>query len=160
MRSDASLVLSAPNNLVSRSPGDAMNDFDPAMAVLVVDDYASMRGILCSLLNKLGLANVGNASNGLEALTKMRESKYSLVLSDWHMEPMSGVEFLSYIRAEAALTSTPVIMVTADAKADGEAMKAGASAFIVKPFNVEALREKIKEALAHVERHRINIIDV
>ena len=118
---------------------------DKSMNVLVVDDYKTMVRIIQNLLKQLGFDNVDEASNGQEALQKMRIHKYGLVISDWNMEPMTGYELLQSVRADEALKATPFIMVTAESKTENviAAKKAGVNNYIVKPFNAETLRQKM-----------------
>ncbi|WP_420102968.1 response regulator [Bosea sp. (in: a-proteobacteria)] len=119
---------------------------DPAMPILVVDDYQTMIRIIRNLLRQLGFENVDDASDGSAAIEKMRDKRYGLVISDWNMEPMSGIELLQRVRDEEALASTPFIMVTAESKTENvvAAKKAGVSNYIVKPFNAQTLRSKIE----------------
>jgi two-component system chemotaxis response regulator CheY len=119
---------------------------DFSMPVLVVDDYKTMIRIIRNLLKQLGFENVDEAADGTEALSKMRERGYGLVISDWNMEPMTGYELLKQVRADEALGTTPFIMVTAEAKSENviAAKKAGVSNYIVKPFNAQTLKGKIE----------------
>jgi two-component system, chemotaxis family, chemotaxis protein CheY len=118
---------------------------DKSMNVLVVDDYKTMVRIIQNLLKQLGFNNVDEASNGQEALQKMRLHKYGLVISDWNMEPMTGYELLQSVRADDDLKGTPFIMVTAESKTENviAAKKAGVNNYIVKPFNAETLKQKM-----------------
>jgi two-component system, chemotaxis family, chemotaxis protein CheY len=117
--------------------------------VLVVDDYQTMIRIIRNLLKQLGFENVDEASDGAEALSKMREKKYGLVISDWNMEPMTGYELLREVRADEVLKPTPFIMVTAESKTENviAAKKAGVNNYIVKPFNVQTLKSKMASVL-------------
>jgi two-component system chemotaxis response regulator CheY len=119
---------------------------DLSMPILVVDDYNTMIRIIRNLLRQLGFENVDDASDGSIALAKMRDKHYSLVISDWNMEPMSGYELLKRIRSDPQLTATPFIMVTAESKTENviAAKMAGVSNYIVKPFNADTLRTKIE----------------
>jgi len=119
------------------------------MNVLVVDDYQTMRRILRSLLQQLGFNNVEDAADGGSALRKLRDSRFGLVISDWNMEPMSGLQLLKEVRADDKLSKTPFIMVTAESKTENvvAAKGAGVSNYIVKPFNAETLKKKISEIL-------------
>ena len=117
---------------------------DTTMPVLVVDDYKTMVRIIRSLLKQLGFDDVDEASDGREALAKMRRRRYGLVISDWNMEPMSGYQLLKEIRADADLARTPFIMVTSESRAGNlAARKAGVNDCIVKPFNAQTLKGKI-----------------
>lgn len=118
---------------------------DYAMPVLVVDDYKTMIRIIRNLLKQIGFDDVDEAADGSEALTKMREKRYGLVISDWNMDPMTGYELLKEVRADEKLARTPFIMVTAESKTENviAAKKAGVNNYIVKPFNAQTLKSKI-----------------
>lgn len=120
------------------------------MKVLVVDDYATMRRIIRNQLNQLGYNDIDEAGTGEDALTKLREAHYNLVISDWNMEPMSGYDLLRKVRSDQKLKDTTFIMITAEAKAENTiaAKEAGADNYLLKPFNAGALGEKIGTALA------------
>ncbi|ESQ87716.1 chemotaxis protein CheY [Asticcacaulis sp. AC460] len=122
---------------------------DMSMPVLVVDDYKTMLRIISNLLKQLGFENVEEASDGTEALDKMKKSNYGLVISDWNMEPMTGYELLLKVRADDGLKRTPFIMVTAESKTENviAAKKAGVNNYIVKPFNAATLKQKITAVL-------------
>ena len=122
---------------------------DTTMDVLIVDDYATMLRIVRSLLKQIGFTNVDEATDGAQALQKMRLKKYGLVISDWNMEPMTGIELLREVRQDPNLKATPFIMVTAESKTENvvEAKKAGVSNYIVKPFNSDTLKGKITGVL-------------
>jgi len=89
--------------------------------------------------------------DGAEALAKLRSGSYGLVISDWNMAPMTGLQLLQEVRADAKLKATPFIMITAESKTENvvAAKQAGVSNYIVKPFNAETLREKIEKVLGH-----------
>jgi two-component system chemotaxis response regulator CheY len=124
---------------------------DKAMKVLIVDDYKTMLRIIRNLLKQIDFNNVDEASDGAEALGKLRAGGFGLVISDWNMQPMTGLQLLQEVRADARLKGLPFIMVTAESKAENVvvAKQAGVSNYIVKPFNAETLREKIEKVLAH-----------
>ena len=123
---------------------------DTTMSVLVVDDYKTMIRIIRNLLKQIGFEDVDEASDGTEALSKMKERKYGLVISDWNMEPMTGYELLKEVRSDATLNRTPFIMVTAESKTENviAAKKAGVNNYIVKPFNAQTLKAKIDAVFA------------
>uniref|UniRef100_A0A2A4YSL8 Two-component system response regulator n=1 Tax=OCS116 cluster bacterium TaxID=2030921 RepID=A0A2A4YSL8_9PROT len=116
-----------------------------AMEVLVVDDYKTMIRIIRNLLKQLGFENIDDAADGAEALGKLKEKSYGLIISDWNMEPMTGYELLKEVRADDVLAKTPFIMVTAESKTENviAAKKAGVNNYIVKPFNAATLKSKI-----------------
>ena len=118
---------------------------DPNMKILVVDDMVTMRRIVKNILKQLGFANLEEAENGQEALQKLRADSYGFVVSDWNMPVMTGIDMLRAIRADEKLKTTPVLMVTAEAQQSNliEAVQAGVSNYIVKPFTAETLQEKI-----------------
>ncbi|GGF47619.1 response regulator [Azorhizobium oxalatiphilum] len=124
---------------------------DLTMPVLVVDDYKTMVRIIRNLLKQIGFEDVDEASDGTEALAKLKERKYGLVISDWNMEPMTGYELLKRVRDDADLSDIPFIMVTAEAKSENviAAKKAGVSNYIVKPFNAQTLKGKIDTVFEH-----------
>jgi len=122
---------------------------DLSMPVLVVDDYQTMIRIIRNLLNQLGFKNIEEAKDGKQALEKLNAGKFGLVISDWNMEPMTGYELLQQVRASEKLKATPFIMVTAESKTENviAAKKAGVNNYIVKPFNAETLKGKLKAVL-------------
>jgi two-component system chemotaxis response regulator CheY len=119
------------------------------MPILVVDDYNTMRRIVRNLLKQLGFDNTDEAADGSEALKKLREKPFAMVISDWNMEPMSGMELLKQVRADEKLKMLPFIMVTAESKPENviAAKQAGVSNYIVKPFNAETLKTKLVSVL-------------
>ncbi|MGL4442635.1 MAG: response regulator [Alsobacter sp.] len=119
---------------------------DSSTPILVVDDYQTMIRIIRNLLKQLGFEDVDDATDGVEAMSKLRQRKYGLIISDWNMEPMTGFELLKTVRSDDALKTTPFIMVTAESKTDNviAAKKAGVNSYIVKPFNAQTLRTKIE----------------
>nr|WP_246056879.1 response regulator [Emcibacter nanhaiensis] len=120
-----------------------------SMPILIVDDYKTMLRIIRNLLKQLGFQNVDEASDGSEALNKMRSKNYGLVISDWNMEPMTGYELLKEVRSDEMLKAVPFIMVTAESKTDNviAAKKAGVNNYIVKPFNAATLKTKLVSVL-------------
>ena len=119
------------------------------MNILIVDDYKTMLRIIRSLLSQLGFQNIDEAANGSMALNRLREKKYGLIISDWNMEPMTGLELLKNVRADEQSKDIPFIMVTAESKTDNvmAAKQAGVSNYIVKPFNAETLKTKLISVL-------------
>ncbi len=121
------------------------------MNVLIVDDHKTMLRIIRNLLAQLNLNNVDEAYDGQDALRRLTQKKYDLILSDWNMMPMTGLELLQYVRTDATYghKHAPFIMITAEARPENvaEAVKAGVDNYIVKPFNAETLESKIKNVL-------------
>ena len=122
---------------------------DKNMPILIVDDYKTMLRIIRNLLNQLNFTNVQEAGNGQTALQKLRSNPVELVISDWNMEPMTGLQLLREVRADANLKDTPFIMITAESKTENvvAAKEAGVSNYIVKPFNAETLKTKLVSVL-------------
>lgn len=121
------------------------------MPILIVDDYKTMLRIINNLLKQIGFSNIEEASDGGAALAKMREAKqpYGLVISDWNMEPVSGIQLLREVRSDGKLGKTPFIMITAESKTENvlAAKEAGVNNYIVKPFNAETLKAKLVSVL-------------
>ena len=122
---------------------------DMSLSILIVDDYKTMLRIIRNLLKQLGFHNVDEATDGAEALNKLRSKNYDLVISDWNMEPMTGYELLKEVRSDDMLKAIPFIMVTAESKTDNviAAKKAGVNNYIVKPFNAATLKSKLTSVL-------------
>jgi len=120
---------------------------DKNMSILVVDDFQTMTQLMRYLLLSLGFKNVDEARDGRSALAKMSEKHYNLVISDWNMEPMSGIDFLKYLRAHG--NTVPFILVTAENKTENviEAKQAGVNNYIVKPYNAVTLKSKLVSVL-------------
>ena len=118
---------------------------DLGMMVLVIDDYKTMVRIIRSLLQQLGFQNIDDACDGPTALQLIRSHEYGLILSDWNMSPMTGFDLLTTVRAEAASAQIPFVMVTAEAKTENviAARKAGANNYIIKPFTLAVLKQKL-----------------
>ncbi len=124
---------------------------DKSMNVLIVDDYKTMLRIIRNLLKQIDFNNVEEAADGSEALMKLKTGHYGLVISDWNMQPMTGLELLTEVRQDPKLKTLPFIMITAESKIENvvAAKQAGVSNYIVKPFNAETLRGKIEKVLCH-----------
>ena len=117
------------------------------MKILVVDDFSTMRRIVRNLLVELGFTNtlIQEADDGNNALTMLRSQPFDMVVTDWNMPNMTGIDLLRAIRAEPALKGLPVLMVTAENNRDQiiAAAQAGVKGYIVKPFNAVTLKEKL-----------------
>ncbi|MCC7259656.1 MAG: response regulator [Alphaproteobacteria bacterium] len=122
---------------------------DKNIAVLIVEDNTTMRRIESNLVRQLGFNNITEAVDGTDALAKLRAKKIEFIISDWHMEPMTGLELLKQVRADAQLKHIPFIMVTAESKVENilVAKQNGVSNYIVKPFSAEALKTKMVSVL-------------
>ena len=122
---------------------------DLQIKILVVDDFATMRKVVRNLLKQVGYENIVEAEDGVMALKALKSQKIGLIISDWNMPNMTGLELLIAVRADEDLKTTPFLMVTAEALQDNviTAVKAGVSNYIVKPFTAEVLNDKIKKIL-------------
>lgn len=118
---------------------------DLSMKILIVDDMVTMRRIVKNVLKQLGFSNIDEAENGQDGLQKLKAGKYDFVVSDWNMPVMTGIDMLRAIRADEQLKALPVLMVTAEAQQKNlvEAVQAGVSNYIVKPFTAETMQEKL-----------------
>jgi len=123
---------------------------DLGMKVLIVDDFATMRRILKNIMKQIGFSDITEADNGKNALKALKSDKIDLVLCDWNMPEMAGIEVLNSVRADSDLKDTPFIMVTAEAQKENilEAVKAGVSSYIVKPFTADTVEEKLQKVFA------------
>lgn len=119
---------------------------DFRMKVLVVDDFATMRKIVRNILKQIGFEDISEAEDGNAALRVIKNEKVGLVVTDWNMPNMSGLDLLREIRQDPQTSSLPVLMVTAEGLKENvmEAVKAGVSNYVVKPFTAEVLQEKIE----------------
>lgn len=123
---------------------------DKNMNVLIVDDYNTMLRIIKNLLKQLGFHNVDEAADGSAAFELVKQKTYGLIISDWNMEPMTGLDLLKAIRgSDAGYKDTPFIMITAESKTENVIMakQAGVNNYIVKPFNAETLKTKMTAVL-------------
>ncbi|WP_199096926.1 chemotaxis response regulator CheY [Dyella sp. ASV21] len=120
---------------------------DKNMKILVVDDFSTMRRIVRNLLVELGFSNglIQEADDGESALTLLRSTPFDMVVTDWNMPNMTGIDLLRAIRAEPTLKSIPVLMVTAENNREQiiAAAQAGVNGYIVKPFTAATLQEKL-----------------
>lgn len=115
--------------------------------VLVVDDVTSARRSTVRFLQELGFKSIDEAKNGFEALEKLKGERYALVISDWDMPDMFGVDLLKEVRASATMKDLPFIMLTSSASKETviSALQAGVSEYIVKPLTVQILSDKLKK---------------
>ncbi|PKN33666.1 MAG: response regulator [Deltaproteobacteria bacterium HGW-Deltaproteobacteria-19] len=122
---------------------------DKGLKLLIVDDFATMRKVIRNILKQLGYENIVEAEDGSIALRVLKSQKIDLVISDWNMPNMTGLELLKAVRADEELKVTPFLMVTAEALQENvvAAVKAGVSNYIVKPFTAEAMNEKLQKIL-------------
>ncbi len=122
---------------------------DTSIKVLVVDDFATMRRILKNILKQLGFKNLVEADDGTTAWDVIETQEIDLVMADWNMPKMTGLELLKKVRASEKYAKVPFLMVTAEAQKQNviEAVQAGVSNYVVKPFTAEAISEKLEKIL-------------
>lgn len=125
---------------------------DKNIKILVVDDFSTMRRIIKNLLRDLGFNNTDEADDGTTALPKLQGGGYDLLITDWNMPGMQGIDLLKAVRADPKLASMPVMMVTAEQKKEQiiEAAKAGVNGYIVKPFTAATLKEKLEKIFERI----------
>lgn len=121
--------------------------------ILIVDDYKTMLRVIRNLLGQIGFKNVDEATDGSMALELMRNKDYDLVISDWNMEPMTGIQLLETVRKELD-NNVPFIMVTAESKTENvlAARQAGVNNYIIKPFSAEVLKSKIISVVGEIQQ--------
>jgi two-component system chemotaxis response regulator CheY len=123
------------------------------MKTLVVDDFATMRKIVKNVLRQIDITNVTEAENGKQALEILRkDGDFELIVSDWIMPEMTGIEFLKACKDDESVKRIPFVMVTAEAQKDSviEAIKGGVDSYIVKPFTPDKLQGAIQKAVARM----------
>lgn len=122
------------------------------MKILIVDDFSTMRRIIKNLLRDLGFNNTAEADDGNTALPMLKNGHYDLLVTDWNMPGMTGIELLRAVRAEPTLVSLPVLMVTAESKREQiiEAAQAGVNGYVIKPFTAQTLKEKLEKIFERV----------
>nr|WP_319397131.1 response regulator [uncultured Desulfobacter sp.] len=122
---------------------------DTSIKILIVDDFATMRRILKNILKQLGFKNLVEADDGTTAWDVLESQEIDLIISDWNMPKMTGLELLKKVRASDKYKKSPFLMVTAEAQKQNviEAVQAGVSNYVVKPFTAEAISDKLKKIL-------------
>jgi len=131
---------------------------DTSLKVLVVDDMSTMRRIVKNVLKQIGFSDMVEAENGQDALNKLRAGgDFGLVVSDWNMPVMQGIDLLRAVRSDAELKHLPFLMVTAEAQKENiiEAVQAGVSNYVVKPFTAEALQGKLEKIFAKTQPAKV-----
>jgi two-component system chemotaxis response regulator CheY len=122
------------------------------MRILVVDDQSTMRRIIVRMLNRLGHMDCLEASNGREALELLETAPVDVVITDWRMPGMDGLQLLQALRAKDATKRLPVLFITSNAEEDHvlAAIGAGAASYLVKPINIDRLKGKMDMIAASV----------
>ncbi|MEO5668630.1 MAG: response regulator [Bdellovibrionota bacterium] len=133
--------------------------FDPNTKVLVVDDFKTMRKIVIGALGTCGLKNIMEADDGIVAWplieAAVKEGKpFGLIVSDWNMPQLSGLELLKKVRGSETTRSTPFVLVTAEAEQKNilEAVQSGVNNYVVKPFTPATFKLKIEQVYAKLKK--------
>jgi two-component system chemotaxis response regulator CheY len=123
---------------------------DKNMKILIVDDFSTMRRIIRNILKQLEFINVEEAEDGSAAFEKLKDADYDLLITDWNMPNMTGLDLLKEIRANEKLKDLKVLLVTAEAEKENiiQAAQAGANEYVVKPFTADVLGKKINKIFA------------
>lgn len=121
--------------------------FNPSMRILIVDDFPAMRKLIKNALAELGLTNVCEAANGAQAVEKLEEECIDLVISDWNMPEMNGLQLLVHVRTSPDHCKLPFLMVTAENAKQNvvDALRQGVSNYVVKPFTAQILETKLRQ---------------
>lgn len=129
---------------------NSISDLKQDMPILVVDDFSTMRRILINCLAELGFKNISEADDGLTAIEKLKKNDFKLIISDWKMPNMMGIDLLKAVRADEKYKSVPFVLVSAEGQNENlaEAISAGASNYVIKPLTTEVLGSKIEAAFA------------
>ncbi|MCH2284130.1 MAG: response regulator [SAR324 cluster bacterium] len=120
---------------------------DTDMKILIVDDFAATRKIIFNTFAQLGFNNTDEEDDGFSALVRLKSALFDLVVIDWKISKMSGMELLKQIRADPNLKHIPVLMVSEDGLQENivAATKAGLNAYIIRPFEVKTFAEKLEK---------------
>jgi len=120
---------------------------DLSMKILIVDDFATMRRIMKNILKQIGFSNIIEADDGTTAMEELKKTSVDLIISDWNMPKMTGLDLLKNVRREDGLKDVPFLMVTAEAQKQNviDAVQAGVTNYVVKPFTAEAISEKLEK---------------
>lgn len=129
-------------------------DLGKQLKFLVVDDFSTMRRIIKNLLHDLGYQNVAEADDGKTALPMLQMGDFDILLTDWNMPGMAGLDLLKAVRADSKLAKLPVLMLTAEAKREQivEAAQAGVNGYVIKPFTAETLKEKLNKIIGAMSK--------
>jgi two-component system chemotaxis response regulator CheY len=123
---------------------------NPNHRFLIVDDFAPMREIIRKVLQETGYEHIQEASDGAAAFPLLLAQQFDLLITDWNMPKLPGIELLRAVRAEPKLAALPVLMVTAEVKREQiiAATHAGVNGYIIKPFTAQALAAKVRKILS------------
>jgi len=125
------------------------------LRILVVDDMRTIRNVIVNGIKKTFFnVEIDDAHDGHSAQTKLQKLKFDMIISDWEMPKMSGIELLQWVRKEPALNKIPFIMLTANSSKESiiETMRLGVDAYMIKPFTIEGLVAKMSEIINKLDR--------
>ena len=124
------------------------------MKILIVNNFSTMRRIVRNLLGELGFKHMEEADDGVTALPMLQAGKFDLLITDWNMPKMTGLNLLKAVCEDTNLQALPVLMVTVEAKREQivEAAEAGINGYVIKPFNGATLKEKMEKVFARLEQ--------
>jgi two-component system chemotaxis response regulator CheY len=113
---------------------------------LVVDDSVTMRRILSNVLKQLGYGESVQAGNGRDALLRLQTEQVDVVITDWQMPEMNGLDLIKALRKSPKTSHLPILVVTGHASVEDVkgAVEFGINAYVLKPFTVETIREKVE----------------
>lgn len=124
---------------------NSVSEIDRNMKILIVDDFATMRKIVRTLFERIGFHKLAEAEDGVDALSKLRATPFDFIVSDWNMPNMMGLDLLKAVRADDQLKEIPFLMITAESQKENvvQAVQAGVSNYVVKPFNQDVIETKL-----------------
>lgn len=124
---------------------NSISEINRDIKILIVDDFTTMRKIVRSLFERMGFHKIAEAEDGVDALIKLKSTNFDLIVSDWNMPNMMGLDLLKAVRADDQLKKIPFLMITAESQKENvvHAVQAGVSNYVVKPFNQEVIENKL-----------------
>jgi two-component system, chemotaxis family, chemotaxis protein CheY len=127
---------------------------NPPMRFLIIDDSITMRRIIANILARLGYPDVLHAANGREALDCLATEPVDVVITDWYMPEMNGLDFVKILRTTPETAHIPIVIVTANASSNDirHALELGVKGYILKPFTVETMKDKIDTLMAQIQQ--------
>jgi two-component system, chemotaxis family, chemotaxis protein CheY len=134
---------------------------NPRMRFLIIDDSVTMRRIIANILARIGYPDVVHASNGREALDRLATEPVDVVITDWYMPEMNGLDFVKILRTTPATSHIPIVIVTANAASDDiqHALELGVKGYILKPFTVETMKDKIDTLMEQIRQDAPPVVD-
>lgn len=123
------------------------------LKILIVDDCQSMRSTVRAILKDIGYQNISESADGVQALAKLKQEKFDLLITDWNMPNLDGLSLIRLIKSDEALKDVMILMVTTESEEDHvvDAVKVGVSDYILKPFTTDLLQKKIAALMPPVK---------